>query len=717
MKILKFILWAALLAFPLILSAGEIHDAAQQGDLAAVQQLTANNPDLLTAPNPIGSTPIHIAAVNGHKDIVEYLLSKGVPVDLGDRENSTPLMVAAQGGHKNVVDLLIANGADVKAEDINDMTPLLFAAWGGNKDIFDLFVSKGADINDKSVIGMTTLHYAVYNGHIDIAKYLVQHGIDVNVKKVNLSTPLHGAALDGHLEMIEFLLSNGAEVDAKNQAGYTPFLSAIAGGQLETAKLLISKGADPTVKLNDGETALIAAVIPENENLDLIRMLIDKGVDVNAVTDYGMTALLRASWWGKTDIAHILIANGANVNFKSNGRVPAIFGAAQGGHADFVKLLIDNNAKVNVKDENGASPLMAAIVQGHDQTIKILLDYGAGTKYKEKHYGRTALHIAAIKGNKEAVGMLLAHDAQINAKDNTGNTPLNLAAKYGNKDVAQLLITNGAVANLAMEDNFGNCPYLKEQFADNKAMLWYLGHCGWAVKTSNHLLIFDYWNRGKTPAQPCLANGHINPDELADLDVHVFITHEHRDHYDTTIFDWADKVKNITYIYGFRPEALPQHRESGYNGPEYTYLGPRDHAEIDDMDIMTIDANDAGVGFLIKVDGVTLYHAGDHAGWQEGEREGYISEIDYLSDHVRAVDIAFLNITGCHAHGPEPLWEGNCYTIDQLNPSVVIPTHAIDREYLYKEFSDRLKKENGSVEVYCPENKGDRFRYEAGKSI
>jgi L-ascorbate metabolism protein UlaG (beta-lactamase superfamily) len=127
------------------------------------------------------------------------------------------------------------------------------------------------------------------------------------------------------------------------------------------------------------------------------------------------------------------------------------------------------------------------------------------------------------------------------------------------------------------------------------------------------------------------------------------------------------------------------------------------------MEIMTIKANDAGVGFLVKVDGLTLYHAGDHAGWLEGEKDGYTQEIDYLSDHVRSVDIAFLNVTGCHAHGEKPLWEGTCYTIDALLPRVVIPTHAFDREYIYKEYADKIQKEKYGIQVFCPENRGDKF--------
>jgi ankyrin repeat protein/L-ascorbate metabolism protein UlaG (beta-lactamase superfamily) len=563
---------------------------------------------------------------------------------------------------------------------------------------------------------MSALHYAAYGGHRDLVEMLLDRGVDVNIKKDNNSTPLHGAALDGDLDVMTLLISRGADIDVRNQAGYTPLLSAVAGSQLEAVELLLTHGADANATLERGGTALMESIPHDGENIELARLLIGRGADVNAVTEYGVTALMRASWWGKTETARLLIAHGADVNFKTKDRPPAIVNAARGGHLDFVSLLIANGAKLNVKDNQSATPLILAAIHGHEDVVGALLANGANVSHREKNYGRTALHCAAIKGDQGVAEALIEGGASINRKDNAGKTALNYAAQYAHKDVADLLVSHEAVAYNNYEENYGVNRALHRQVQNGEAQMWYLGHCGWAIKTQNHVLIFDYWNRGVNPANPCLANGHIDPEEIADHNVYVFVTHEHGDHYDTTIFDWAEKVKDITYIYGFRPEIQPIHRETGYHGPEYVYAGPHENINIDGMDITTIQANDAGVGFLIKVDGVTLFHAGDHAGWAEGQREGFTREIDYLNERVDEVDLAFVNITGCHAHGPEQLWEGNCYTINWLNPGVVVPTHAIDREYLYKEFADRVKREDLDVKVYCPENRGDKYHYKGKAS-
>jgi 26S proteasome non-ATPase regulatory subunit 10 len=52
----------------------EIHDAAQDGDLAKVQALLRQNPSLISSKDNNGATPLHMAASGGHKDIVNVLL-------------------------------------------------------------------------------------------------------------------------------------------------------------------------------------------------------------------------------------------------------------------------------------------------------------------------------------------------------------------------------------------------------------------------------------------------------------------------------------------------------------------------------------------------------------------------------------------------------------------------------------------------------------------
>jgi len=396
-------------------------------------------------------------------------------------------------------------------------------------------------------------------------------------------------------------------------------------------------------------------------------LLLEKGLDVNAATDAGWTPLSAAASRGRPDICG---------------------------------LFLEAGAKINVARNDGRPLLQEMVVKGEKEITGLFLDAGADVNGQEPKQSRTALHWAAIKGETGMVDLLLTHGAAVNEKDASGRTPLDLAGKYGNKDVADLLLSKGAAAS-AKETNFGRCALLDKELGEEQAVLWYLGHCGWACKTKSSFLIFDYWENGPEPDQPCLANGHIDPEEIEEQDVYVFVTHEHGDHFDPTIFWWHRVLENVTYVLGWEPR----------KAPDFVYTAPRTTNEIGGMTVTTIEANDAGVGFLVEVDGLRLYHAGDHAGWAEGQREGYTREIDFLGEKFPGVDIAFLNITGCHAHDPAALAEGTAYTLKKLPARMMIPTHAGDREYLYEEYAQRAAQEKWKTEVICPENRGDRFFY------
>jgi len=248
-----------------------------------------------------------------------------------------------------------------------------------------------------------------------------------------------------------------------------------------------------------------------------------------------------------------------------------------------------------------------------------------------------------------------------------------------------------------------------------EATLWHLGHCGWAIKTSDHVLVFDYQPERFTPANPGLANGRLSAHELREHDVWIFVTHGHGDHFDPAIFALADQLPRVHYVYGFNPSEV---RGAGpYSGPEYTAMPPRSDRSWGDLRVVTIESNDAGVGFLVTVDGVSVYHAGDHAGWRDGQREGFTGEVDRLQALDLAVDLAFLNVTGCHTRGQCPLEDGTQYTVDHLKPAAWLPTHAGGQEHLYREFADRARTRGAAVPSACPWYRGEVYRYQNGSIV
>jgi len=63
---------------------------------------------------------------------------------------------------------------------------------------------------------------------------------------------------------------------------------------------------------------------------------------------------------------------------------------------------------------------------------------------REYNWGGTALMLAAQKGHKEVVKLLLKKGANVNAKNDLGWTALDFAAKEGYKEIVKLLKAYGA---------------------------------------------------------------------------------------------------------------------------------------------------------------------------------------------------------------------------------------------------------------------------------
>jgi len=171
----------------------EIHDAAQIGDLDKVKALLNRNPDLVFSKSgDYGETPLHAAALWGHKSVAAYLLMHRADVNAKNNYGVTPLHEAAGNGHVEVAKLLLVNKADVNAGSTNGGMPLLIAVANNHKDTVELLLAYKAKVNAKDYKGRTPLHEAASRGrHREVVELLLAHQADVNAKDDDGSTPLH----------------------------------------------------------------------------------------------------------------------------------------------------------------------------------------------------------------------------------------------------------------------------------------------------------------------------------------------------------------------------------------------------------------------------------------------------------------------------------------------------------------------------------------------
>jgi len=81
------------------------------GDFYDLMQEIEKNPELLSFKDPLERNLLYLAARNGHANICEYLINKGIKVNELQKNGSTPLHGAAYYGQTKVVKLLLSYGA------------------------------------------------------------------------------------------------------------------------------------------------------------------------------------------------------------------------------------------------------------------------------------------------------------------------------------------------------------------------------------------------------------------------------------------------------------------------------------------------------------------------------------------------------------------------------------------------------------------------------
>ena len=147
---------------------GPIHDAAERGDLAAVQ-IELNNGGNVNAKDMDNWTPLHIAVRFKHQELVELLIASGANVNAqGGWQKAAPLHWASSAGHMKIVELLIANGANVNAKAKNGGTPLDWAKVEGKQQVADFIFKQGGKTEEQLKKNIVKLLYSKDKLSIDM---------------------------------------------------------------------------------------------------------------------------------------------------------------------------------------------------------------------------------------------------------------------------------------------------------------------------------------------------------------------------------------------------------------------------------------------------------------------------------------------------------------------------------------------------------------------
>ncbi|NLO46920.1 MAG: MBL fold metallo-hydrolase [Clostridiales bacterium] len=238
------------------------------------------------------------------------------------------------------------------------------------------------------------------------------------------------------------------------------------------------------------------------------------------------------------------------------------------------------------------------------------------------------------------------------------------------------------------------------------AEIHYLFNSGFTVQTAEHFFIFDYCNANPADTSYGLNAGIIDPVTLSGLNVSVFASHAHPDHFIPEILTWSPIIHNLRLFLSFD---IPLTKEI----PNAAIVFPNRSYNLGDIQIRTLKSTDEGVAFLVKADGLTIYHAGDLNWWHwEGEPESdnramareYKAQIDLLENEK--IDIAFIPVDP--RLNREYLW-GLDYFMRRTNSKTVFPMHfGTDFLFFDKLFLD-LSPEDYYNNIVRISHRGERF--------
>lgn len=193
--------------------------------------------------------------------------------------------------------------------------------------------------------------------------------------------------------------------------------------------------------------------------------------------------------------------------------------------------------------------------------------------------------------------------------------------------------------------------------------VWFIHHSSFLVETASRYLLFDY------------VKGML-PDLDAQKPLWVFASHRHRDHFSERVFELERRCANIRYI--LSDDIFLRRVPEGLRD-RTVMVGPNQDILMDEMRVETLCSTDQGVAFLLTVDGIKVYHAGDLNDWywegepaREQERMGKAYEAEIQKLKGKKIDLAFVVLDPRQEHNYD---RGIRYFLEHVAAERILPMH------------------------------------------
>lgn len=395
-----------------------LHKACLMGSIPFVSSIVDLHPDLMKEKDLNLANCLFYACASGNAKLVEYLLFKGAPRNVQNRILETPLHIAAMFGHLDVLNVLYSHFFEIRGrENRYGYNALYYSVRFGDIDALKLYLEKGFKIDKKA------LTIAAKHQQNELLEFIIKEVDDVNTGKDDEGrVALHYAVINGNAYAVKLLMKkdNIAFVDKYDK------------NVLHLAAEFGQKGI-MNILINEAKQAgcLQQMISAKNIFTDMDLLIVIRGKDrgrkawhwVELKRLY-LKAFKQAMKSGQVDVVRygLILKSG--------------FGAYPDKECQ--KMMEKRLADILNERRSDMTPLHVAAIKDHPDLVEILLKNGADPNEKD-YKGATAMHYAAMNNSILIMNHLCNAGASLDIETDDGQTPFNIAEELGNSAALNFL--------------------------------------------------------------------------------------------------------------------------------------------------------------------------------------------------------------------------------------------------------------------------------------
>ena len=342
------------------------------------------------------------------------LIKGGADVNHLSSTTESAFHIAASEGHLELLYLTLANGADVASLDSYRGTSLIRAAERGHALVVGRLLQTPMKVNHVNRLKYTALHEAIILGkstpsYADTVRLLVARGADVALPAGDRGTaPLDAARDRGYAPVIATLEAALKAKPADAPTASAALLAAATNGSADAATIALRQGASLETKDGDGRTPLILA--STHDRVEVARLLVALGADPDTQDEQQDSAWLVTGVTGSVAMLEALLPARPDLALRNRFGGVSVIPASERGHVDYVRRVVRTGINVNHVNNLGWTALLEAVILGDGSTpyqeiVQILLAAGADPAIADKE-GVTALQHASRDSQTEVARLL-----------------------------------------------------------------------------------------------------------------------------------------------------------------------------------------------------------------------------------------------------------------------------------------------------------------------